>query len=125
MDYSGDGGAALAPDEIDALARDAREGDRDALERLLAEGHRRGEFVADPAEAFGFDDGRLKTADYSGDAGFGQFLAKPHTRGEEAGAGPRRVAVGRERAGHGVRHVRDQAHARQRRRELGVEPKTK
>jgi RNA polymerase sigma-70 factor (ECF subfamily) len=32
---SGDHGAALTPDDIDELARDARDGDRDALESLL------------------------------------------------------------------------------------------
>ena len=36
MSYSGDPGDALAPDDIDDLARRAREGDRDALETLLA-----------------------------------------------------------------------------------------
>ena len=35
MNNSGDHGVALAPDEIDELARQAREGDRDALESLL------------------------------------------------------------------------------------------
>ena len=35
MNNSGDHGVALAPDEIDELARQAREGDRDALEQLL------------------------------------------------------------------------------------------
>ncbi|MBD3916615.1 RNA polymerase sigma factor [Nocardioides hwasunensis] len=33
--YSGDGGAAWGPDEIDDLARRARDGDREALEQLL------------------------------------------------------------------------------------------
>jgi RNA polymerase sigma-70 factor (ECF subfamily) len=33
---SGDHGAGLTPDDIDDLARDARDGDRDALESLLA-----------------------------------------------------------------------------------------
>lgn len=37
MNYSGDHGVALAPDEIDELAGRARDGDRDALESLLAE----------------------------------------------------------------------------------------
>ena len=37
MSYSGEHGAALAPDDIDALAEQARDGDRDALEQLLAE----------------------------------------------------------------------------------------
>lgn len=37
MSYSGEHGAALAPDDIDALAQQARDGDRDALEQLLAE----------------------------------------------------------------------------------------
>ena len=36
MNISGDHGAALAPDEIDELAQQARAGDRDALEALLA-----------------------------------------------------------------------------------------
>ena len=36
MTYSGDQGDALAPDDIDDLARRARDGDRDALEMLLA-----------------------------------------------------------------------------------------
>ena len=36
MDYSGDPGDALAPDDIDDLARRAQDGDRDALELLLA-----------------------------------------------------------------------------------------
>jgi len=35
VNNSGDHGVALAPDEIDELARQAREGDRDALELLL------------------------------------------------------------------------------------------
>ena len=35
MDYSGDPGDALAPDDIDELARRAQDGDRDALELLL------------------------------------------------------------------------------------------
>ncbi|RYB95820.1 RNA polymerase sigma factor [Nocardioides oleivorans] len=33
--YSGDGGAAATPDEIDELARLARDGDREAMEQLL------------------------------------------------------------------------------------------
>lgn len=37
MSYSGEHGAALAPDEVDALAARARDGDRDAMEQLLAE----------------------------------------------------------------------------------------
>lgn len=37
MSIPGDRGSALAPDDIDELARRAREGDRDALEALLAE----------------------------------------------------------------------------------------
>ena len=37
MSYSGEHGAALAPDDIDALAEQARDGDRDALEQLLTE----------------------------------------------------------------------------------------
>lgn len=37
MSYSGDHGVALTPDDIDSLARSARDGDRDALESLLAE----------------------------------------------------------------------------------------
>jgi RNA polymerase sigma-70 factor (ECF subfamily) len=37
VSYSGEHGAALAPDDIDALAQQARDGDRDALEQLLAE----------------------------------------------------------------------------------------
>ena len=36
MSNSGDHGVALTPDEIDELARHARNGDRDALESLLA-----------------------------------------------------------------------------------------
>ncbi|WP_307861876.1 RNA polymerase sigma factor [Nocardioides sp. SYSU D00065] len=36
MSYSGDLGVAATPDEIDDLARRARDGDRDALESLLA-----------------------------------------------------------------------------------------
>ena len=36
MSYSGDPGDALTPDDIDDLARRARDGDRDALEQLLA-----------------------------------------------------------------------------------------
>jgi RNA polymerase sigma-70 factor (ECF subfamily) len=35
VSYSGDPGVATTPDEIDALARRAREGDREALESLL------------------------------------------------------------------------------------------
>ena len=35
MTESGDHGAGLTPDDIDDLARDARDGDRDALETLL------------------------------------------------------------------------------------------
>ena len=35
MTYSGDAGVALTADEIDELARSARDGDRDALESLL------------------------------------------------------------------------------------------
>ena len=35
MNYSGDPGDALTPDDIDELARRARDGDRDALEMLL------------------------------------------------------------------------------------------
>ena len=35
--YSGDHGVAVAPDEIDELAARARDGDREALESLLAE----------------------------------------------------------------------------------------
>jgi RNA polymerase sigma-70 factor (ECF subfamily) len=37
MNHWGDHGVALAPDEIDELAGRARDGDRDALESLLAE----------------------------------------------------------------------------------------
>ena len=37
MNNSGDRGVALAPDEIDDFAGRARDGDRDALESLLAE----------------------------------------------------------------------------------------
>ena len=37
MSNSGDHGVALTPDDIDALARGARDGDRDALESLLSE----------------------------------------------------------------------------------------
>ena len=36
MNESGDHGAGLTPDDIDELARSARDGDRDALESLLA-----------------------------------------------------------------------------------------
>ena len=36
MNISGDHGSALGPDDIDALAQQARGGDRDALESLLA-----------------------------------------------------------------------------------------
>ncbi|HEV2796702.1 MAG TPA: sigma factor, partial [Nocardioides sp.] len=36
MSESGDHGAGLTPDDIDDLARDARDGDREALEALLA-----------------------------------------------------------------------------------------
>lgn len=36
MNISGDHGAGLTPDDIDELARQARAGDRDALESLLA-----------------------------------------------------------------------------------------
>jgi len=36
MSYTGDPGVALSPDEIDELARAARDGDRDALESLLS-----------------------------------------------------------------------------------------
>ena len=36
MNNSGDHGAGLTPDDIDDLARSARDGDRDALEQLLA-----------------------------------------------------------------------------------------
>jgi TldD protein len=51
----------LSPDEAQALARETL-GNCDDGELFL-------QFVA--SEAFGFDDGRLKTADYSRDAGFG------------------------------------------------------
>src|SRR6478672_4574249 len=52
---------ALTPDEAQALTRDALAACDDG-ELFL-------QFIA--SESFGFDDGRLKTADYSRDAGFG------------------------------------------------------
>jgi TldD protein len=51
----------LSPDEAEALARET-------LERC-DDGELYLQYIA--SEAFGFDDGRLKTADYSRDAGFG------------------------------------------------------
>lgn len=51
----------LSPDEAQALARETL--------RQCDDGELYLQFIA--SEAFGFDDGRLKTADYSRDAGFG------------------------------------------------------
>jgi TldD protein len=51
----------LSPDEAQALARETL--------RKCDDGELYLQFIA--SEAFGFDDGRLKTADYSRDAGFG------------------------------------------------------
>ena len=51
----------LSPEEAQALARETL--------RRCDDGELYLQFIA--SEAFGFDDGRLKTADYSRDAGFG------------------------------------------------------
>ncbi|MGN6356559.1 MAG: metalloprotease TldD [Novosphingobium sp.] len=54
-------GGQLSPDEAQALAQETL--------RKCDDGELYLQFIA--SEAFGFDDGRLKTADYSRDAGFG------------------------------------------------------
>src|SRR3546814_14847886 len=49
------------------------------------------------SESFGFDDGRLKTADYSTDAGFGLRGVSGEMRSEERRVGKGCVRTGRSR----------------------------